>query len=176
MSLSSLSEVFSERCNAKWTSILRWSILRSWSRCSYLIYPVAILMIVGVWRHSGTTKTVFELNRSEGKCGTSDAVFLHWTMRTKSSFEWFLDSDFQIIYQCGDFSNKVHNWAILNRLNEWSGGEMWSVEVCILQDTHEYVPITCHVFRIHLSVGWCHQLSPPSVIYERKELVCGLPQ
>lgn len=78
--------------------ILSWNIL-CWSE------------LEGVWRHSGTTKGMFELNRSEGKCGTTDAVFFHWTMGRKCSFEWFLDSDFQILSVWGLHNPTILKWV-----------------------------------------------------------------
>ena len=113
MFLSSCLKVFGTRWNAEWVSVLRWSMLSRRSRSSDLIHPVALLMIVGVWRHSGTTKSVFQLNRSGGKCGTTDAVFFHWTVRRKEValngfWIWFFKR-----YEYGDCRNKLCSLAIL---------------------------------------------------------------
>lgn len=142
------------------TSDPRWPRLRRWGSRGCLMPPVGLVVLVGVWGLRGFAQGMLEVNRSERKRGSADAGLFHWTMSRKYTFEWFLDSGFQILSARGlsnkTLSESIVKWAAFPR--GWrrdgiQGG-------FILQDTHTDATVTCHVFKSHLSIGCCHKLRP----------------
>lgn len=153
-----------QRCHegwsAQWTPDPRRPRLGRWSSRGCLMHAVGLLVLVGVWGHSGVAKGMFGVNRSERKCVSADAGFFHWTMRRKCTFEWFLDSGFQILSARG-LSNKTHNETIVKGAAVPRGvEEKWDPLRFYPTGYTRDVTMTCHVFKSHLSTGWCHKLSP----------------